>query len=101
MGRGGWYKSNLYFSHIQLEGSLESEITLVELIEIVEALKLSQSRIGFRVRVENTITGVVNLYPSKKAAAAAMNADETSFGNRKGLFRKVYKISLISKFPLV
>jgi len=79
----------------------ESKIPLVELTKIVNALKLIGSRTGLRVRVEHIITGVVIYYPSKKYAAAAMNADETSFSNRKELFRKVYKITVSSNLPLV
>lgn len=73
----------------------------MELTKIVNALKLIGSRTGLRVRVEHIITGVVTYYPSKKSAAAAMNADETSFSNRKELFRKVYKITVSSNLPLV
>lgn len=52
---------------------------------------------GHTVVVTNLETGESVTYGSKKAAAAAMKADETTFKpNRTRPFRKIYDIKVLS-----
>jgi hypothetical protein len=64
----------------------------------VNKIKEIRRRKGISVSVFDIITNKTVMYTSKKEAARAIKADESTFhNNRTNLFRRRYKISIFDK----
>jgi hypothetical protein len=83
-----------------LENVLDSQLSLDALLEVVKDLKtIPNATTGMIITVTDTVTGLSMVYRSKKQAALAMSADETTFSTKRTkLFRQRYNISVSLAF---